>query len=177
MTERRAPLTRTPPGGGRVSAASMPTFRLVTARDFSEASKTVVERERKAMIDRASELKRQLQVVQDLGSGIEAELRDVTRLVRQMDELLGDSPQLAIDHHDEELRGRRLREVAVELLRAKKGPGVEIHYRDWYEIVLDTGASVSGRNPVANFLTQISAAPEVESVRPRSGLFRLRDAA
>lgn len=112
--------------------------------------------------------------------GVVAELdRDVAetgRLLRHIDEMLGLAPQLSLEALHGELRGRRLREIAVELLRQKKGVGAVVHYRDWYELVLEAGLRVAGKDPLATFLTQIARAPGVESVRPRSGLYKLRSA-
>lgn len=92
-----------------------------------------------------------------------------------MDEMLGLSPQLSLDSHGE-LRGQKLQEIAVELLRQKKGIGVEVHYRDWFALLLEAGLRIAGKDPLGSFLTQVSRSPAVESVRPRSGLYRLRTA-
>ena len=70
-----------------------------------------------------------------------------TRLLRQIDEMAGLSPQLSIDAMHEELRGRRLQEIAVELLRREKGHGVAVHYREWFELLLDAGLRVGGKEP------------------------------
>jgi hypothetical protein len=93
-----------------------------------------------------------------------------------MDEMLGLAPQLSLDALHGELRGQRLRETAVELLRQKKGVGSVVHYREWYSLLLEAGVRVAGKDPLATFLTQVARAPGVESVRPRSGLYRLRAA-
>jgi hypothetical protein len=92
-----------------------------------------------------------------------------------MDEMLGIASQLSLEAPCE-LRGQKLQEIAVELLRKKKGAGVEVHYRDWFELLLQAGVRVAGKDPLGSFLTQISRADSVESVRPRSGLYRLRAA-
>jgi hypothetical protein len=80
---------------------------------------------------------------------------------------------LSIDAYSGELRGRRLREVAVQILRQRRAPGEVVHYRDWYELVIGAGVRVAGKDPLATFLTQVSQAAEVKSERPRSGLYRL----
>lgn len=105
---------------------------------------------------------------------LDEEVEANARMLRQMDEMLGRSPQLSLEWMHGELRGHRLQEIAVQLLREKKGVGAVVHYRDWYQLVLEAGAHVAGKDPVATFLTQIARAPGVESVRPRSGLYRLR---
>ena len=95
------------------------------------------------------------------------------RLLEEMESLLGVSAQLALETLTEELRGRRLLEVATRLLAAELEPGEAIHYRDWYERLCQRGHRVSGRDPLANFLAHISKAPEVEGVGSRTGLYRL----
>jgi hypothetical protein len=107
---------------------------------------------------------------------VDRDLASAERLLRQMDEVLGLAPQLAIEDLAGEIRGQRLREVAVDVLRQRRGVGVVIHYTDWLELVVREGVQVGGKNPTATFLTQIAKAPQVESVRPRSGLYRLRAA-
>ena len=97
------------------------------------------------------------------------------RLLRRMDEMLGVAPQLSLDAHGE-LRGQKLQEIAVELLRQKKGAGVAVHYREWFDLLEEAGLHVGGKDPLSTFLTQIARAPAVESVRPRSGQYRLRSA-
>jgi hypothetical protein len=143
---------------------------------LSEAARQLIEREREGVATRAEDLTRQVEALEALTESAQDELRSTNRLLQQMDELLGLSPEMPIDLLAEELRGRRLREVAVAVLRDRKGDSAEIHYRDWLGLLADAGLSVGGKNPAATFLTQITSAPEVESVRPRSGLFRLKKA-
>jgi hypothetical protein len=95
-------------------------------------------------------------------------------LLTELEGLVGLAPQLRIEALDEELRGQRLREVAVEILEADVGRGEPIHYRDWFERLRGRGHRVSGRDPLANFLAQVSRAPDVERVGSRTGMYRLR---
>jgi hypothetical protein len=75
------------------------------------------------------------------------------------------APQLSLDAHSGELRGRRLREIAVQILRQRRPPREVVHYREWYALVTGAGVRIAGRDPLATFLTQVDQAPE-ESVRP-----------
>jgi hypothetical protein len=84
---------------------------------------------------------------------------------------------LAICNVSEELRGERLREVAVDVLRRLALSGDPIHYRAWFDALVEAGFRVSGRDPLASFLTQVTRIDQVESVGRRSGLYRLRIAA
>lgn len=126
------------------------------------------------MVDRVAQLRRQSDSLQALVAEVNAELAAAERLLRQMDEVLGLEPQLPLDALSDELRGRRLRDVAVQVLRAQRAAGAVIHYTEWFDMVAEAGVRVGGKNPVATFLTQIAKAEDVESVRPRSGLYRLR---
>lgn len=98
------------------------------------------------------------------------------RMLRSMAEVLGISQQTILEDLGGALRGQRLREVAVEVLRRRCGPDAEIHYRDWYDLVVQEVA-IAGKDPRATFLAQISRADEVQSVGNRSGRYRLLAAA
>ncbi len=127
------------------------------------------------MAARLEELRAQSARLNELVEQVDVDVEETARMLRRMDEMLGFAPQLSLDAHGE-LRGQKLQEIAVEVLRQKKGAGAVVHYREWYELLLAAGLRVGGRDPVATFLTQIGRAPTVESVRPRSGLYRLRTA-
>lgn len=94
-------------------------------------------------------------------------------LLAELSGLLGRDPQLRLEDLDPRLRGQRLREVAVEVLRREVGPGQPIHYKQWYGLLETAGHKVGGRDPLATFLAQVHRAPAVESVGRRTGRFRL----
>lgn len=98
------------------------------------------------------------------------------RLLADLAGILGLSAQTSIDLIDGKLRGRRLREIAVEVLAARYGPGEAIHYRAWFELLRSAGYSIAGKDPVATFLAQVSRAEQVEAVGSRTGLYVLRAA-
>lgn len=145
----------------------MPTVSL------SEHVRDSVEREREVVASRLAALQAQSRRLHDLLAAVDADVDGTARLLRSIDEMLGLAPQLSIDSMHRELRGRKLQEIAVELLRQKRAPGTVIHYKEWFELLIDAGLCVAGKDPLATFLTQIARAPAVESVRPRSGLYRL----
>jgi hypothetical protein len=64
-------------------------------------------------------------------------------------------------NHGPMLRGPAIREAAVRVLLAQPGHVEALHYRRWYELLLDAGYQVSGKDPVAVFLTQLSRSPVV----------------
>lgn len=125
---------------------------------------------------RLDQLRQQAARVHEIAAKLDEDIDTSARLLRQIDEMLGRSSQLSLEWTHRELRGQRLQEIAVQVLREKKGAGAVVHYREWYGLLVDAGGRVAGKDPVATFLTQVARAPEVESVRPRSGLYRLRSA-
>jgi hypothetical protein len=143
---------------------------------LSEHVHESVSKEREVIVERLTTLREQSQRLHELVDAVDRDAEQTARLLRSMDEMLGLAPQLSIDSIHEELRGRKLQEIAVELLRQRRGPGAVVHYRDWFDLVTGAGLRVAGKDPLATFLTQIARAPAVESVRPRSGLYRLRSA-
>jgi hypothetical protein len=89
---------------------------------------------------------------------------------------LGVDDQLRIESLDRELGGRRLQEIAVEVLSRKVAPGATVHYRDWYALLRAAGWRAKGKDPLASFLAQINRMDMVEAVGGRSGRYRLRAA-
>lgn len=142
---------------------------------LSEHIQKAVEQEREVVSARLEALRAQAARLHDLVEKVGSDVAETARLLQQMDEMLGIAPQLSLDSHGE-LRGQKLQEIAVELLRTKRGPGVAVHYREWFELLVNSGVRVAGKNPLGTFLTQVARAPQVESLRPRSGLYRLRSA-
>lgn len=59
------------------------------------------------------------------------------------------------------LRGPAVREAAVRVLLAQPEAVDALHYRRWYELLVEAGFSVAGKDPVAVFLTQLSRSPLV----------------
>lgn len=140
---------------------------------LSDHVRDAVKAERELVAERLAALRTQAARLRAVVDEVDRDVEETARLLRQMDEMLGLAPQLSLEALHGELRGQRLREIAVELLRQKKGVGSVVHYRDWYELLLEAGLRVAGKDPLATFLTQIARAPGIESVRPRSGLYRL----
>jgi hypothetical protein len=147
----------------------------VAIAQLSDHVQQAVEAEREVVVARLAALREQSQRLHVLVDEVDADVAETARLLRRMDEMLGIEPQLSLEAHGE-LRGQKLQEIAVEILRQRKGAGVAVHYKDWYALLTEHGLRVGGRDPLATFLTQIGRAPDVESVRARSGLYRLRGA-
>jgi hypothetical protein len=90
---------------------------------------------------------------------------------------LGDLVATTIEQLGGALRGRRLREVAVVVLRKHYAPGAKVHYRQCYALVASEGIAVARKEPLATFLSQVSRADDVEAAGRRTGRYRLRAAA
>jgi len=144
--------------------------------DLSEQLREAATAERALVANRVDELCEQARRMRELADAVEADLVASTRLLHQLDEMLGVAPQLSMTASDQTLRGQRLRDVAIQVLKRRKGEAVAVHYREWYELVVHDGHRVAGKDPVATFLTHMSRAPEIEPVGRRSGLYRLRAA-
>lgn len=142
---------------------------------LSEHVRRAVAEEREQVRARLDDLRAQSGRLHELVDRVDLDVEEATWLLRRIDEMLGLAPQLALEV-DGELRGRKLQEVAVRLLRERGQPEATVHYRDWYALLVDAGVRIAGKDPLATFLTQVARADEVESVRPRSGLYRLRAA-
>jgi hypothetical protein len=141
--------------------------------DFLEAATA----ERDLLAVKLSEAQDRVEHFEARAAGAAEEAETLADRIRAIEEVAGLSPQMAICEISEELRGERLREVAVEVLRQSAASGDSIHYRAWFDALLESGFRVSGRDPLATFLTQITRIDQVESVGRRSGLYRLRIAA
>jgi hypothetical protein len=140
------------------------------AEPFAEALRSEYE----ALLARIRDARERADRLRALAEQAERLVAEEERYLRELEGLLGIAPQLRLENLNLRLRGRRLQDVAVEILSRERGPGVEIHYREWFELLVSANHQVGGKDPIANFLAHIARAPEVERVSPRSGLYRLR---
>lgn len=131
-------------------------------------------RQRDALLRRIDERKTEAEELRLRAEELERAAAADAVMLREIEDVLDLAPQLRVDLQTEELRGQRLREVAVAILRAEVGAGTPIHYRDWFRLVRNAGHRVAGTNPLAAFLTVISRSEQVERVGTRSGLYQLR---
>jgi hypothetical protein len=143
------------------------------ATDLTAWSDELLRRERTILLEGVADLARRTELHRHLLDQLELDLATQTRLVREIEELMDLRPQLRLERLDRQLRGRRLQEVAIEILRARTAAGEPIHYREWFAYLRAEGFEVAGRDPLATFLTQISRADGVERVGARTGLYRI----
>lgn len=132
-----------------------------------------IEAEFASVAARVVEQRERAERVRALADQLEENAARDEHLLDEMAALLGRDAQLRLEDLDARLRGQRLREVALEILRREVGPGAPIHYKEWYGLLLAAGHKVGGRNPVATFLAQVHRCDDVERIGQRTGRFRL----
>lgn len=142
------------------------------ADDLVACSDQVLERERRVLIERVEGLKQRVSTHRSVLEQLEVQLAVDERLLREIEELTDRRPQLRLERLDRELSGQRLREVAVEVLRRRRGRDA-VHYREWFSLVRAEGWEVRGRDPLNSFLTEVGRAGGVERVGRRTGMYRL----
>jgi hypothetical protein len=133
--------------------------------------------EREVLAERLADAQARVEHFETLAAKAREHAESLAGSIRAIEEVAGLSPQMAISDLSEELRGERLREVALEVLRRISSSGDSVHYRVWYEALIESGYRVSGKDPLSTFLTQVSRIQHVRGVGRRSGLYRLRAAA
>jgi len=138
-----------------------------------DGSLNPIEAEYRAVATRVVEQRERAQRVRALADQLEENASRDEHLLEELAALLGRSAQLRLEDLDRRLRGQRLREVAMEILRREVGPGAPIHYKEWYGLLLAAGYRVGGRDPVATFLAQVHRCDNLESIGRRTGRFQL----
>ena len=140
-------------------------------------SSKVSARLRRAAVAERAQLGRRRERIERARAGVEAELERLERELAGIDqhlELLVSIAPAGDDetptHHNSDasqhrnggatfLNGPAIRATAVRVLIEHR-PRVEaIHYRDWYALVVEHGFAVSGKKPLAVFLSQVSRSP------------------
>lgn len=113
----------------------------------------------------------------------EAELERLTayaseqkQRVLRLDRLVAAARAIRHDIAPEEavgLRGRAIGDIAVTV--AGERGRREMHYREWYELVRQSGYLIASRDPEAAFLTALTRDARLERVGSRTGIYRLRE--
>lgn len=130
-----------------------------------------------ALAGRVQQQREQADRLRGLADQLEEQTAHDEHLLQELAAVLGLSAQLRLEDLSPRLRGRRLQEVAVEILRSRWGAKQDIHYREWYHLVQAEGHTIGGKDPVATFLAQVHRAPGVERLGSRTGRYRLRTVA
>lgn len=144
--------------------------------DLAVASDRVLGKERRRLVRSIEELRARTEIHREMLESMEEQLAREERLLREVEELSDRRPQMRLERLDRQLRGRRLQEVAVEVLRLEHRTDEPIHYRQWFSLLRSHGFEVLGKDPLNSFLTAASRAEGVEPIGSRSGLYRLVDA-
>lgn len=129
--------------------------------------------ERQGLLGRIEQAREQLEGMRRIVGTLEKQLGQDEHVLREIDEVLGREPQLRLDDAHVRLRGRRLEEVALKVLAEDRGSGVEVHYREWFELLRGKGFLVAGKEPLNTFLAQINRSEAVERVGHRTGRYKL----
>jgi hypothetical protein len=145
--------------------------------DLAESLNERVRVEFDALAQRVEQQREQVDRLRGLADQLEEQTARDEHLLQELAAVLGRSAQMRIEDLSPRLRGRRLQEVAVEILHSHWGAGRDIHYREWYDLVQAEGYKVGGKDPLATFLAQVHRAPGVERLGSRSGRYRLLAAA
>lgn len=132
--------------------------------------------ERKSLIARIEQEREQLERLQSIVANLSDRLTHDERMLEDINSVLGKSPQLRLEDANVRLRGQRLEAVAIEVLTEERGAEVEVHYREWFELLRANGHLVAGKEPLNTFLAQINRSDAVERVGRRTGLYRLAQA-
>ena len=150
---------------------------MAVAEPASSEFVQAAQAERDLLAARLVEARERVVHFEALAAEAREEANALAASIRAIEEVAGLAPQLALCELSEELRGERLREAALEVLQRLARAGDPVHYRIWFDELVRSGFRVSGRDPLATFLTQITRIDAVESIGRRSGLYRLRAAA
>lgn len=147
------------------------------SNDLVACSDRVLDEERGSLVEQIELLQRRVELHRTVFEQLAEQLANKTRLFREIEELQDRRPQLRLERLDRELKGRRLQEVAVDVLRRRAGTDAVVHYREWFSMLQAEGFEIGGRNPINTFLTNVNRAASVRRVGDRSGLYRLAETA
>jgi len=150
--------------------------RVPGTSELTDASDRILRREQQRLETSVNELRKRFEVHREILESLEQQLAEEERLLREVEELTDQRPQMRLERLDRQLRGKRLQEVAVEVLRTEREPDEAIHYRAWFSLLRARGFEVGGKDPVNTFLTGIGRADGVEAIGQRTGLYRLVNA-
>lgn len=143
----------------------------VTSRQLEEE----LTRQYEELSVRAVQHRERAELLQRMADQANAQAVNDERLLDELAGTLGRACQLRIEQLDRRLRGRRLQEIAVEILASRLTPGETVHYKQWFSWVEAEGFRVGGKDPQATFLAQVARSPRVISAGRRSGRYGLAD--
>jgi hypothetical protein len=134
--------------------------------DFREHARSEADR----LQLEAARLREEVASHEAAARALTAQALTVEQRLRELRGVLEDEPTRDVEP-DAELRGQRVRDVAVEVLLRHRGANVPMHYRQWFGLLGQDGYRVAGRDPLATFLTQIRRSPVVQAVPNHAGQY------
>jgi hypothetical protein len=143
---------------------------------LADPAELAIAQEYVSLKKRTIEARQRADRLRALAEHLEEKASEDEHTLGQLEGVLGLSAQLQIEQLDRELGGKRLQEIAVDVLAREIQPGQAVHYRDWYALLCAAGYRARGKDPLASFLAQINRAERIEPVGGRSGRYRLRAA-
>jgi hypothetical protein len=129
--------------------------------------------QRHRLLGRIEQEQTELEALRGIVASLADQLARDEYLLREIDSALGRHPQLCLNEANLRLRGQSLERVALRVLAEERGIEVEVHYKEWFELLRSRGYLVSGKEPLNTFLAQINRSNAVERVGRRSGRYRL----
>jgi hypothetical protein len=138
---------------------------------FSDGFLESVKEERDRLADQVAQLRLAAAKHQELAATLGRDATTLEMRLRDLENMVEAEP--APSKPSEPLRGREIWETALAALLRVRSQPVEIHYRQWYELVIGDGRAIAGKDPLASFLTQIGRSPLVQRVRERAGYYRV----
>ncbi len=140
-----------------------------TANPFDDALRA----EYRALAGSIAQQRERAERLQTLADRAHSQAEADEHALRELGSVLGLDPQMCLESLDERLRGRRLQEIAVQVLATRSHAGAPVHYKEWYALLKEAGYSVAGKDPLATFLAAISRSPHVKGIGRRTGLYML----
>jgi chromosome segregation ATPase len=133
-------------------------LRRAAAQELERLSRTEqqVTARRETLREELEGVERELQALRERTELLEglAQARDTAGEADSQSEDLGDDAGRV-------LRGAAIRRTAIQLLLERHGAGHPIHYRDWLSLLITSGYAVTGKDPHATFLSNITRSPVV----------------
>jgi hypothetical protein len=153
--------------------ASAPSARLLRA---VAAERGDLERRRDGLLERRRRLQAELDEVEVSMVELDERLMLIVRLAGE--DPSGEEPRIdtgeGVPDPDASttLRGPAIRAAAVRVLLAHPRRPEALHYRQWFDLLTESGYLVEGKDPLAVFLTQLSRSPVVRR-GTQSGVYEL----
>lgn len=153
--------------------------RLVRA---AAAERSGLGRHRERLLARRDDLRAELDQVERALAEVDERLALLDRLAplaelearASAEDGAGEAPRGEVTElrEAEVLRGTAIREAAVRVLAASGDATRPVHYRRLYELLGEAGFAVTGKDPLATFLTQLSRSPVIRKTT-KAGVYEL----